>query len=371
MDFNFTDEQRMLRDSVSNFLVRHYDFDSRQKIVRSDAGWSREIWQQLAELGLLALPVAEDAGGLGGSAVDLIAIAEPFGAHLLAEPYCANALLVAPLLAHAQNAGAGDWLEKIMAGEALGAFAYEEGHGTPDLSQIGCIAVRDGDGFTVTGEKRLVTGGGEADILLVVAQLDGRPCVLLAQPDAAGITITEYPTIDGRRAANIVFDGAQLAADALLIADAEDKVRAAIDMAMLALCAECVGAMGGLMRQTAEYAATRKQFGVPIGTFQSVAHRIADMKMAYTRARATLLYTAALLEAGRATRRDMAILKGQIGKLGRQVGESAIQTHGGVGMTDELSIGHLHKRILANDALFGAGEYHLRVLGNLAAAADA
>ena len=148
----------------------------------------------------------------------------------------------------------------------------------------------------------------------------------------------------------------------------EQSLQSMLDLAMLGLCAESVGAMGALMKQTAEYAMTRKQFGVPIATFHAVAHRLADMKIAYSKARATLLYTAALMESGRETRRDMAILKGQTGKLGRMVGEAAIQAHGGVGMTDELSIGHLHKRILANDAMLGGSEYHLRVLGNLAAA---
>lgn len=361
MDFTFTDEQQMLRDSVSSFLQRSYDFDARNKIVRGSDGWSRAVWEQLAEIGLLALPIAEEAGGLGGSAPDLVAIAEPFGAHLLAEPFLATALLAAPLLA---KVASGE-LEAVMGGSKIAALAYEEGHGTADPSQIAMTAKRDGDGFVLEGEKRMVLAGADADLLLVVARLDGK-LALFAVASGQGDTVTTgYQTIDGRRAANIRFTGARLGGDALLSADIGPVLREVLDIALLALCAESVGAMGELLARTADYAATRKQFGVPILTFQAVAHRLADMKIAYTKARATLLYTAALMEAGHAGERDMAILKGQVGKLGREVGEAAIQTHGGVGMTDELAISHLHKRILANDALLGGFEYHLRKVGNL------
>jgi alkylation response protein AidB-like acyl-CoA dehydrogenase len=361
MDFTFTGEQQMLRDSVSSFLQRGYDFDARNRIVRSGDGWSREVWNQLAEIGLLALPVAEEAGGLGGAAPDLVAIAEPFGAHLLAEPFLATALLAAPLLARTGDGR----LDELMGGTAIAALAYEEGHGTADPSQIAMTARREGGGFVLDGEKRMVLGGGDADLLLVVARLEGRLALFALDPAQDGVTLTGYQTIDGRRAANVLFEAVILPSAALLSSDIEPALRQVLDTAILALCAESVGAMGELLARTADYAATRKQFGVPIVTFQAVAHRLADMKIAYSKARATLLYTAALMEAGHASQRDMAILKGQTGKLGRQVGESAIQTHGGVGMTDELAVSHLHKRILANDALLGGSEYHLRKVGSL------
>lgn len=367
MDFTFSDEQQMLRDSVSAFLLKNYDFDRRNAIVRSDAGWSREVWGQFAELGLLALPFAEDRGGLGGSMADLVAIAEPFGAHLLAEPYIASVMLGGAALALAgDGAPAAGWLDKVIAGDAIAALACEEGPGTPDPSLIQAVAKRQGAGFSLSGEKRMVLGGGDADVIVVVARLDGSLALLAVEPAMSGIAIRPYATIDGRRAANIVFDAVALPAEALILADAGDALRGLLDRAILALCAESVGAMGALLRQTAEYAATRKQFGVPIATFQAVAHRLADMKIAHTKARATLLYTTALLDAGRATPKDIAILKGQTGKLGRALGEAAIQTHGGVGMTDELSVSHLHKRILASDALLGNAEYHLRRVGTLA-----
>ena len=373
MDFSFTEEQLMLRDSVSAYLAKSYDFDSRQAIGRSDTGWSGEVWSQLADMGLLALPFPVARGGLGGTVADVVAIAEPFGAHLLVEPYLASIMLAGgALAAAADNNAAVAWLERVIRGEVIAALAYEEGNGTRDPSHVAMTAERSADGFVLRGEKRMVLGGGDASMLVVVARLttesgaDNDIALFLADPAARGIGITRYATIDGRRAANIVFDGVTLPADALILDDAKAALRGVLDRAMLTLCAESTGAMGSLLARTADYAATRKQFGVPIGSFQVVAHRLADMKIAYTKARATLIYTTALLEAGRATPRDMAILKGQTGKLGRVIGEAAIQTHGGVGMTDELSIGHLHKRILANDALLGDANYHLRRVGSMA-----
>lgn len=357
MDFRFSGEQQMLRDSVASFLQRGYDFDARNKIVRGSTGWSREVWSQLAEIGVLALPVAEDAGGLGGTAPDLVAVAEPFGAHLLAEPYIAT-LLAAPLLASVGD----EQLAGVMDGSTVAALAYEEGHGTADPAHIAMAAKREGGDFVLDGEKRMVLAGQDADVVLVVARLDDRLALFALGRGADGVQVTGYQTIDGRRAANVRFSGARVA---LLSDDIGDALRTTLDTAILALCAESVGAMGELLVRTAEYASTRKQFSVPIVSFQAVAHRLADMKIAYTKARATLLYTAALMEADHAGERDIAILKGQTGKLGRQLGEAAIQTHGGVGMTDELIVSHLHKRILANDALLGGAEYHLRKVGNL------
>ncbi len=360
MDFTFTDEQQMLRDSVSGFLTKNYDFDRRNEIVRSDTGWSRDIWSQFAELGLLGLPFPENQGGFGGGATETVAIAEPFGAHLLAEPYIACISLGGAAVAAAGNS---DWLEKVMNGDAIAAFAYEEGRGTADPIQVTMQATPTDEGFILTGEKRMVLAGREADILVVAAELDDELGLFLVDPSADGLSVTSYPTMDGRRAANIRFEA--VLANSIMEKPGE-AIRTLLDNAILAICAESVGAMGVLMKQTAEYAGTRKQFGVSIGSFQVVAHRIADMKIAYSKARATLLYSAALIEAGEATQKDIAILKGQTGKLGREIGEAAIQTHGGVGMTDELSVSHYHKRILANDALLGSSEYHLRKVGTLA-----
>ena len=360
MDFNYTEEQQMLRDSIGKYLEKSYDFDTRQKLVRSDAAWSEEAWQQFADFGLLALPFSEEQGGLGGSISDCVAFAELFGKHLVIEPYSSAVMLAAPALAASANSAAQDWFAKVISGEAVFAFAFEEGHGTPSPAHITMTAEADGAGYVLSGEKRLVIAGAEAHALVVAARsAEGAPALFLVEAGAAGLHPRAYRTIDGRSAADLRFDAVK--ATALdCPAQALDDILA---RAVIVQCAEAVGAMGALCAITAEYAMTRKQFGVPIATFQAIAHRLADMKIAYSKARASLLYTTALAQGGAATARDIAILKAQCGKLGRAIGEAAIQTHGGVGTTDELNVSHYHKRLIACDAMFGDHAYHFRTIG--------
>jgi len=369
MDFSFTEEQQMLRDSVARLLQNKYDFYKRQDIAYSDAPWSEEIWKSFAELGLLALPLPEDKDGFGGSIADIVAISEVFGEHLLVEPYISSILLAGQLFADSNNPAAQAHLSAIMSGDKTASFAYEEGRGTANPALISLSAKKTSDGYSLDGEKRMVIGGAQAENLIVVARTEGSAgdrnglSLLLVDPSSDGVIITPFQTIDGRAAAHIRFDGLQVPAENLLTQDAIGTIEIVVANAIIALCAEAVGVMGALLKLTSEYAGTRKQFGKPIGSFQAIAHRLADMKIAYTKARATLIYTTAMAESGSAVTREISILKGQTGKLGQFIGEAAIQIHGGVGMTDELSIGHFHKRLLAIDALFGNKDYHLRVLG--------
>lgn len=370
MNFDFTDEQTMLRDSVSRYLADNYDFARRQKIVRSSQGTSPEVWRQLSDFGLLSLPFSEDVGGIGGSIVDVVAICELFGQHLLVEPYLSSILLAGRALIGADNDGtARDWLARIMSGNVLGAFAHEEGHGLANPADIVTVVTASDDGYRLDGSKRLVLDGGEADILVVSARTPSAQgnesglALLLVDPKVEGVTSAAFTTIDGRRAAHVNFHQVEIPREHMLNVDAGAAIEALVADAIIALAAEAVGAMGALLRITSQYAATRKQFGVPIASFQAVAHRLADMKIAFTKARSTLLYTTALAEARRATPRDISLLKAQVGRLGRMIGEAAVQTHGGVGMTDELAVGHYLKRLLAIDAMFGSGEHHLRKIG--------
>jgi alkylation response protein AidB-like acyl-CoA dehydrogenase len=365
MDFSFTQEQDMLRESVAKLLERNYDFDTRQALVASDAPWSADVWAQFAELGLNMLPFSEEQGGLGGSVADCVAFAGTFGEHLVVEPYVASTVLAGGALAASGTPEALEWIEKLASGEATLAFAYEEGNGTATPDQIAMTAEPDGDGVTLTGEKRLVIAGDAADGLVVVARRSdtGKLGFYLVTSGANGVTTRPYKTIDGRAAATIVFG--QVTASVLL-EDAGEALDAILAKAIIVGAAEALGAMKTLLTITGEYAMTRKQFGQPIGMFQVVAHRLADMKIAYTKALSTLTYTAALANSGAATPRDIATLKGQMGKLGREIGEAAIQTHGGVGMTDELNVSHYHKRILAFDAGLGNSAYHLRKVGQIA-----
>lgn len=365
MDFSFSQEQEMLRDSVARYLEKNYDFDARQALVSSAAPWSAEVWNQFAELGLLALPFSEDHGGLGGSIGDCVAFAQSFGKHLVVEPYVSSIMLAGAAIAASDNTASLDWIEKLASGETVAGFAYEEGAGTAHPGLIEMVAEPSGDGFVLSGEKRLVLAGADADILVVAARVgvSGPVALFLVGKDADGLNVSAYTTIDGRSAANIRFDAVAVGADAMLLADASEALEQIIAEAIIVQGAEAVGAMDALLSLTAEYAMTRKQFGTPIGTFQSIAHRLADMKIAYSKALATLTYTAALANSGAITARDVSVFKGQLGKMGLAIGESAIQIHGGLGLTDELNIGHYHKRLLAFDAQFGDHSYHLRKLG--------
>ncbi|QKG21573.1 acyl-CoA dehydrogenase family protein [Actinomadura verrucosospora] len=370
MDFGFTGEQAMLRESVARYLAKNYSFEARQALLRSGRPHSDEVWRAFADLGLLTLPFPEAAGGLGGSVVDLVAVGEPFGEHLLVEPYVSSVLLAGRALAEAgEHPAAKHRLGRIMAGEALAAFAHEEAGGTADPSRVAVRCGASAGGYRLDGEKRLVLGGADAGVLVVTARAGGEPgereglALLLVEPATPGVRVIPFTTLDGRSAAHIRFDAVEVPAENLLSADAHDAIARTVDGAVIALAAEAVGAMGALLRQTGEYAVAREQFGAPIARFQAVAHRLADMKIAYTKARATLLYTAALAEAGRAAPRDLSVLKAQVGRLGRGVGEAAVQTHGGIGMTDELAVGHYLKRLLAIDAMFGQSDYHYRVVG--------
>ena len=365
MDFSFSDEQVMLQDSVARYLEKNYDFDTRKALVQSDEPWSTDVWNQFAELGLLMLPFSEEQGGLGGSISDLVSFSQSFGKHLVVEPYAFAIMLAGAALAASPNPAAGEWIEKLAGGEAIAAFAYEEGAGTAAPSRIAMQAEHDGNGFTLTGEKRAVIAGGDADVLVVAAKLvdTGKLALFLVDGGVQGVSTTSYRTIDGRQAANIRFDGVKVPAESLLLDDAGEALERIIAQAIIVLSAEAVGAMEALLSITGEYAMTRKQFGQPIAMFQSIAHRLADMKIAYSKALSTLTYTTALANSGAAGERDIATLKGQIGKLGREIGESAIQIHGGLGLTDELNVGHYHKRLLAYDAMFGDHAYHLRKLG--------
>jgi len=294
------------------------------------------------------------------------------GEHLTVEPFLPSVMLGGMALASARSGVAtAPILASVIAGETQLAFAHDEGRGTPDPTRVALSAAAAGDGLRLNGEKRYVLIAAEARHLVVSARTSGEPgsreglTLVLVDADAPGVSMQTYRTVDGRTAANVAFADVEIPAERLLsdIGGGLAPLETVIQNATLALCADAVGAMGKLLRITAEYAATRRQFGVPIGSFQAIAHRIADMHIAHQRTRSALMYTAALVESGAHRPRDISILKALVGRHGRQLGESAIQAHGGVGMTDELSVGHYFKRILAADAMFGASAYHHQLIG--------
>jgi alkylation response protein AidB-like acyl-CoA dehydrogenase len=362
MDFSFTPEQEMLRDSLGKLLAQSYAFDQRQALLKTDTPRSEPVWQALTEIGLLALPFTEAEGGLGGQPSDLVACGMVMGRHIFAEPWLGAIILGGRALALGGDR-AQPLLADVMAGSAQVALAHEERHGIGAVAQMATTLTLDGDALRLSGEKKLVLGGADATTLIVSARARDKLTLVRVDPAAPGVTVSGYRMIDGRRAATVRFDAVALAPDAALRDDAEAALNAVIDDALLTLSAEAVGAMSALLEMTGAYAATRKQFGVPIGSFQAMAHRLADMKIAWAKAQALLLYTTALIEAGKATPRDVALLKAQMGRLGRSVGESAVQVHGGIGMTDELAVGHYLKRLLCIEAMLGSTDYHLRRVG--------
>ncbi len=371
MDFSFTDEQALLQDSVQRFIQNSYAFDSRQKLIKTEDGFSRENWASFAELGWLALPFSEESGGFGGTAVETMILMEEFGKGLVVEPYLTTVLMSGSIIeaggSSAQKEGV---LAEIMAGTKLAALAYVEPQARFNLADVTTTATAEGDGYVINGFKGVVMGGPSADVLIVPARTAGEQRdeagITLFQVDANsnGISKRDYPTIDGGRASEITLENVTVDASAVIgeVGGGFALLEIGINNGILGVGAEAVGAMEVLYKTTVEYCKTREQFGQPIGKFQVLQHRMVDMFMEHEQAK-SLLYMAAIRmsenDADEA-RKAISALKVQIGKGGRFVGQQAIQLHGGMGMTDELNVGHYFKRLTAIETLFGNVDYHLK-----------
>ncbi|MFT6509371.1 MAG: pimeloyl-CoA dehydrogenase small subunit [Parvibaculaceae bacterium] len=376
MDFSFTEEQTLLRNMVQGFLQDKYDFETRRKIVSSDEGWRKDYWQEWAELGLLAAPFSEEQGGLGGGAIDTMVIMEEFGRALVVEPYMETVVLAGGFLREgASEAQQAAHIPGIVAGENVWAVAYAEPQGRYNLADLVTTAKADGDGFVLNGYKAVVLGGPWADKLIVTARTSGGQrdsdgvSVFIVDKSAAGVSARDYPTVDGRRASEITFENVKLGADALIgeAGKGLPLVEKVIDQGIGALCAEAVGGMKELNDATVEYCKTRKQFGVPIGKFQVLQHRMVDMFMSYEQSVSMTYMVNMKMDEGDVERTKAASgAKVQIGKAGRFVGQQAVQLHGGMGMTDELNVGHYFKRLTMMDTLFGNVDHHLKRFTNAA-----
>lgn len=370
MDFSFTEEQTLLRNSVQRYIQDKYDFDTRQNITRSDAGWSREHWAAFAELGLLAAPFDEQYGGFGGGPVESMIVMEEFGKGLVVEPYLQTVILCGGLINAAGNAAQkAELLPKISGGELVMAMAYAEPQGRFNLADIVTTAKADGDGFILNGHKAVVSGAPWADKLLVTARTDGGQrdeagiTVFIVDKETDGISTRDYPTVDGQRAAEVTFENVKVGADAVIgeVGGALPQIEAAIDGAIAAVCAEAVGCMRVLTDATVEYCKNRKQFGQPISAFQVLQHRMVDMFMECEQSLSMTYMVNLKLGEGEVERvKAASAAKAQIGKSGRFVGQQAVQLHGGMGMTDELNIGHYFKRLTMIDTQFGNVDYQLR-----------
>ncbi len=370
MDFRFSEEQTLLGDSAGRFLAEQYGLEARRAAIAGETGYSAEIWGKFAELGWLALPFAEDVGGLEASAVETMIIMGAMGRRLVIEPYLANVVLAGGLLeALGSEAQRQEVLPAMIAGEKMLALAHSEPDARYQLARVSATAGKCGDGFKLNGHKSVVLNGAAADWILVSARTSGAAdaaggiSLFLVPGEAPGMERRGYATLDGQRAAEITLSGVELGADALLgERDAAlAPIELAIDRATAALAADAMGAMQALNQTTAEFLMTRKQFGRPIGSFQVLQHRMTDMIMEYELVK-SLVYLATLkLEAEPGERkRAVSAVKVQVGRSGRMIGQNAVQMHGGMGVSDELDVGQYFKRLTAIDALFGNVDYHRR-----------
>ena len=378
MDFNFTEEQEMIRDSLGRLIREQYDFDKRREIVSSDAGWSPEMWAKFAELGIFMAPFAEEDGGLGGGPIDSMVVAEEFGKGIVVEPFVPSIVCGGGFVKRASDAIKSEYLEGIMSGEKVFAFAYAEPRGRYNLADLETTATKDGDSFTLNGHKAVVIGAPWASHLVVTARTSGDRrdrggiTAFVVAKDASGVTTRDYPTVDGRRASEVYFENVSVSSDAVIgdVDGALPMIELVADEATAALCAEAVGAMGVAHSMTVEYSRQRKQFGTPIGKFQVLQHRMVDMFMEHQQSISmTYMATLRLGEDEAARKKAVSAAKVRIGQAGKFVGEESIQIHGGMGMTDELAVGHYFKRLTMINAELGNVDHHMKRYTALSAAA--
>ncbi|NJN52666.1 MAG: pimeloyl-CoA dehydrogenase small subunit [Gammaproteobacteria bacterium] len=376
MDFSFSDEQNLLKDSVARFVQNDCDFASRQKVIKTELGYSQAHWKTFAELGWLGVPYSEADGGFGGGAIETMLIMEELGRGLVVEPFLPTVLLAGGLLKLAgKKAQKEKYLAGIIDGSVQAAFAYAEPQGRFNLADLTTTAKKDGDGYVLNGYKCVVLNGPSADVLLVSARTSGAQrartgiTLFLVDANAAGITRRDYPTVDALRASEVTFDGVRLPKSAVVgrIGKGLAVIEQAVDEATLAIGAEAVGCMEVLYKSTVEYCKTREQFGQPIGKFQVLQHRMVDMFMEYEQSKSLMYMAAMRLDEGYGdeARKAVSAFKVQVGKSGRFVGQSAVQLHGGMGMTEELSVGHYFKRLTMIDTMFGNVDFHLQRFGSL------
>jgi alkylation response protein AidB-like acyl-CoA dehydrogenase len=378
MNFDYTDEQNMLRDSIAKWAAGQYDFDKRREALKKDDAWKKN-WATFADLGLLAAPLPEDFGGLGGGALDVNVVMEELGKALVTEPYVPTVVIGAGAIKYAGSAAQKDeHLTAIAGGERVIAFAQAEPKSRWALNDVSTTAKKDGAGYVLNGQKAVVIGAPQADTLLISArtaggQRDAKGVSLFLVPKKTkGLTTRDYPTMDDTRASEVYFENVSVGADALVgpADSALPLIERIVDEANAAYCSEAVGCVRMMHTLTHEYAKTRKQFGRAIAEFQVIQHRLVDMFMSVEESVSMALLATLKLDASEAERaKAVSAAKVAIGKHGRFVGQNAVQTHGGMGVTDEMRVGHYFKRVTMLDATFGNVDYHLKRYAALTRAA--
>ena len=370
MDFTFNEEQSLIQDQVDQFIQKEYDWETRQSLSNSDLGFGQENWQKFAELGWLGISVSEDSGGFGGSAIESMLIMEAFGKGLVVEPFLETMIMSGGIIdGHGSVEQKSVLLEPAIAGDMQLALAYAEPQSRFNLSDVVTEAKADGENFILNGYKSVVMNGPSANKIIVSARTSGSQLdengitLFVIDSEASGLNKTNYKTVDGRRASDLTIENVSVSQDDIVgELDLGYKILdSAIDKAILAISAEAVGAMEVLYKATVEYTKTREQFGTAIGKFQVLQHRMVDMFMEYEQCK-SLLYMATMKHEEGAVDSKKAIsgLKYQVGKAGKFIGQQAVQLHGGMGVTDELNVGHYFKRLTTVGTIFGNTDYHLK-----------
>ncbi|MEM8682327.1 MAG: acyl-CoA dehydrogenase family protein [Pseudomonadota bacterium] len=369
MDFSLNDMQAMLLDSVQKFIANDYDFDTRQKIAASDDGYSKETWQMFAELGWTAIPFSEEDGGIDGGAVDMMVVMEQFGRGLVVEPYLANVVLAGGILRRvASTDQKAEFLAPLIGGELQATLAWVEPQARYNAANVQTTATADGDHWLLSGSKGVVLNGGSADVIIVPARTSGgnedRDGITLfaVRASDANVQVQSYPTVDGQQAAEITLDKVSVDANRVLgdIGQGYAALDATLREATLAVCAEAVGIMRIMTEKTVEYSKNRVQFGVPIGSFQALQHRMVDMFTACEQSYSLLVWAATSVDANSEdARRAVSAIKYQVGTVGRKVGQEAVQLHGGMGVSWEMDIAHYFKRLTVIDQILGNADTHL------------
>ena len=370
MDFSLSEEQQLLKDSITQFVDKDYLFDLRQKNIKSELGYSSDFWKTFADLGWLGMPFSEADGGYDGGPIDLMVIMESLGRGLVVEPYIPNVVLAGGLISRLGNEEQKtNFLPKIISGEIQMSLAFAEPQSRFNLSDVITTAKKDGENYILDGYKAVVMNGPSSDTLIVVARTSGTQLeekglsLFLVDPSAKGVSLRNYSNVDGSKASEVTLEGVEVSTSSLLGDEGNiySVLEEVIDLATLAISAEAVGIMEKMNEITLEYTKTREQFGETLSSFQALQHRMVDTFMAYEQTKSLLLMCAAKLtdKADDATK-AVSALKYQVGIAAKQVGEESVQLHGGMGVTDETNIGHFFKRLTTIRAIFGNTDYHLK-----------
>jgi alkylation response protein AidB-like acyl-CoA dehydrogenase len=370
MDFNFNEEQTLIQRQVAQFIQRDYEWEKRQTLVTSDLGFSAENWKTFAELGWLGISLSENSGGFGGSALESMIIMEEFGKGLVVEPFLETVILCSGLIDSCGNEEQkADLLGPVISGEMHLALGFTEPQSRFNLADVTTEAKKKNGDYLVNGFKSVVMNGPNANKLIISTRTSGKQndkegiSLFIIDSNLDGVSLRNYPTVDGRRASEVTLENVIVPSSSLLSEEGNgfQHLEDAIDTATLAICAEAVGAMEVLYKTTVEYTKIRKQFGQAIGKFQVLQHRMVDMFMEYEQSK-SLLYMATIknVEGSKDAKKAISGLKYQVGKAAKFIGQQSVQLHGGMGVTEELSVGHFFKRLTTIITIFGNTDYHLK-----------